>query len=140
MKKLKNKALAKTSSINVLKVKTGTIQEFFLNARNVMHAADNNEPITAQCATLTFVDPADMLHFLSGAKLRMIYTIRNKSISMSSIAKETHRNISAVRRDVKEMEKVGIVKIREEKNPAGHGRHKIVELSAPSLKLEAWVV
>jgi len=38
-----------------------------------------------------------------------------------------------------EMESVGIVKTREEANPAGHGRHKIVELVVSTLKLEAYI-
>lgn len=140
MKKLKSKNVIKPKSVEVLKVKTGTIKDFFANTRKIMRAADRGESIKRQCATLTFVDPSEMLHFLSAAKLKLISSIRSHPDSITNIAKATHRNVAAVRRDIREMESVGMVKIHEEPNPAGHGLHKVVELAAPALKLEAWVI
>jgi predicted transcriptional regulator len=135
MKKSKSKKMP----VKVLKVKTGSVKEFFAGAREVMRAADRGEAIKTRCATLTFVDPAEMLHFLSAAKIKLINNIRQHPDSITNIAKAIKRTLSAVRRDIREMESVGIVKTHEEPNPQGHGRHKIVELAAPSLKLEAYL-
>ncbi|HSW71632.1 MAG TPA: MarR family transcriptional regulator [Gammaproteobacteria bacterium] len=134
MKKSKSKRTA-----NILKVKTGSVKEFFSGAREIMRAADRGEIIKKRCATLTFVDPTEMLHFLSAAKIKLIASIRKHPDSITNIAKAIHRTRSAVKRDIHEMESVGIVKTHEEVNPAGHGRHKIVELVAPTLKLEAYI-
>ena len=120
-------------------VKTGSVNDFFDKAREVMRAADKKQPIKARCATLTFIDPAEMLRFLSAAKMKLIANIRNHPDSLTNIAKATNRTRSSVSRDIYAMESVGIVKMHEKANPAGHGRHKIVELVAPTLKLEAYI-
>ena len=138
MKKLKTKRVVKKPT-NIVYVKTGSIKDFFSNTREIMRAADRGESIKRRCATLTFVDPSEMLHFLSAAKIRLIDNIRKHPDSISNIAKATKRTLSAVRRDINAMESVGIVTIHEEPNPAGHGRHKIVELVASKLKLEAYI-
>lgn len=138
MKNLKNKKAVK-SSRKVLKVKTGSVKDFFAYAREVMRSADKGHSIKKRCATLTFVDPTEMLYFLSATKIRLINSIRKHPDSITNLAKATHRKPAAVRRDIREMETVGIVKTHEEVNPAGHGRHKIVELVASTLKLEAFI-
>jgi len=77
-----------------------------------------------------------MLRFLSTAKLKLLRKIREQPDSITNLAKMTHRKVSAVTRDINELEKVGIVKTHSAVNP-GHGRHKIIELTAKTLKLEA---
>lgn len=139
MKKSKNKAITKKSDFKIIKVKMGSVKGFFDNARKVMRDADKGKPLTKRCATLTFVDPSEMLHFLSAAKIKLIDNIRKHPDSITNIAKAINRPRSAVRRDISEMESVGLVKTHEEINPAGHGKHKIVELVAPTLKLEAYI-
>jgi hypothetical protein len=59
MKKLKNKKPA----LKIMTVKTGSVKEFFVNAREVMRTADKKKPIKKRCATLTFVDPTEMRHY-----------------------------------------------------------------------------
>lgn len=135
MKKQKVNLSAK-STLKLVTVKTGTVDEFFFNVREVMRAADKGQAIKQRCATLTFTEPSEMLHFLSVAKIKLINIIRNHPDTITNIAKETRRNRAAVYRDITELEKFGIVKTHEEINP-GHGKHKIVELVAPRLKLEA---
>jgi predicted transcriptional regulator len=121
----------------VLTVKTGTVEEFFDNAKKVMRALDKKEPIKPS-HTLVFTEPMEMLHFLSEKKMKLINAIRRQPDSITNIAKITKRNRAAVYRDIHEMERFGLVKTHEEINP-GHGRHKIVELVAPALKLEAYI-
>lgn len=87
---------------------------------------------------IIFEEPAEMLHFLTETKIKLINIIRRHPDSITNIAKSARRNKVAVRRDVCEMERFGLVKMREEINP-GHGRHKIVEVVAPALKLEAYI-
>ena len=137
MKPLKNKQITEDPS-EFITVKTGSVNDFFSNARSIMRAGDNGEPIKQRGATLTFVDPSEMLRFLSVAKIKLIDCIRSHPGSVTNIAKTIGRNRAAVYRDIHEMETYGLVKMHEEVNP-GHGRHKIVELMASSLKLEAYI-
>ncbi len=137
MKNTKNK-LANKSKLKVVTVKIGSVEDFFSNVKSVMQAADRGESINKRAATLTFINPLEMLHFLSAAKIKLINSIRKHPDTITNIAKITKRNRASVSRDVNELEKFGFVKTYEEVNP-GHGRHKIVELIAPRLKLEAYL-
>lgn len=122
----------------IFRVKTGNVEDFLSHVKSTMRAADKGEPIKQQSATLTFVDAAEMLHFLSAAKIKLINSIRKHPDTITNIAKLIKRNRASVYRDISELEKFGLVKTHEEINP-GHGRHKIVELIAPMLKLEAYI-
>ncbi|OGT63101.1 MAG: hypothetical protein A3E85_03935 [Gammaproteobacteria bacterium RIFCSPHIGHO2_12_FULL_45_12] len=55
---------------------------------------------------------------------------------ITNIAKVIKRDRSSVYRDISQLEQFGLVKIHEAINP-GHGRHKMVELTSPFLKLDA---
>jgi predicted transcriptional regulator len=103
-----------------------------------MRSADKGEPIKRRAATLTFVDPTEMLHFLSAAKIKLINSIRAHPDTITNIAKGIKRNRASVYRDINELVKFGLVETHEEINP-GHGRHKVVKLIAPLLKLEAYI-
>lgn len=127
---------SKKAKSSLLKVKPGSVEEFFSTVGSVMRLADKGEAIKARIRTLSFEDPTEMLYFLSSVKLKLIHRIRQQPDSITNLAKDTHRKISAVTRDINELEKVGIVRIHSVINP-GHGRHKIVELTAKKLKLEA---
>ena len=107
------------------------------HVKNVMRTIDRGESLKPS-RTLVFEDPHDMLHFFSETKIKLINVIRKHPDTITNIAKVTKRNRAAVYRDIHEMEKFGLVKTHEEINP-GHGRYKIVELVAPTLKLEAYI-
>jgi predicted transcriptional regulator len=124
--------------IKLLRVRTGSVEEFFSNAKSLMRGLDRGEPIKKRSATLTFSDPSEMLQFLSVSKIKLINIIRNHPDTITNIARVIKRNRASVYRDITELEKFGLVKTHEEINP-GHGRHKIVELIAERLKLEAYL-
>lgn len=137
MKTSKNK-INKKVAIKFTKVKTGTVEDFFSSVKQAMRSADKREIFEKRCATLTFADPAEMLHFLSAAKIKLINSIRRHPDTVTNIAKVIKRDRSSVYRDISQLEQFGLVKIHEEINP-GHGRHKIVELTSSLLKLEATI-
>ncbi len=58
----------KKTNYKLIQVKTGSVKDFFDNVGEVMRAADKGKPIPKRCTTLTFVDPTEMLHFLSAAR------------------------------------------------------------------------
>jgi len=68
MKKLKHK----NPPAKIMKVRTGSVKEFFANAREVMQKGDKGLSIKKRIATLTFVDPTEMLRFLSDTKIKLI--------------------------------------------------------------------
>lgn len=134
MKKLKNKNVA----VKFTRVRTGSAEDFFASVKKAMRSIDKGEVIERRCATLTFADPSEMLQFLSAAKIKLIKSIRKHPDTVTNIAKVIKRDRSSVYRDITQLKQYGLVKIHEEINP-GHGRHKIVELTSPLLKLEALI-
>jgi predicted transcriptional regulator len=83
---------------------------------------------------ITFADPMDMLACLSAQRVRLCQTVRQKHLSISALAAELGRNRGAVTRDVNELRKLGLVRLREQKNP-GHGVMQIVEPVAQRVEL-----
>ena len=116
-------------------VKTGSVENFMDNVKNIMRTADKGERIKPSW-TLVFADPSEMLHFLSTAKINLIKIIRRHPDSVTNIAKAANQNRASVLRHIHELEDFGLVKTHEEVNP-GHVRHKIVTVVASELKLEA---
>ncbi len=116
-------------------VKTATTKDFFDKVRGIMKNLDEGKPV-APSHTITFEDPSEMLHFLNDAKIKLINVIREQPDSISNIAKRAHRSRESVSRDIREMDKYGLLKISNVVNP-GHGRQKFIELIANRFKLEA---
>ncbi len=74
---------------------------------------------------ITFADAADLMECLSPARVRLFQAAKERSLSVSDLARELGRNRSAVTRDVNKLRKYGLIELRECVNP-GHGRVKIV--------------
>lgn len=118
-------------------VKTGRAEDFLARVKHVMRAADQGKALPAS-HTVIFEDPSEMLQFLSAARLRLIQCIRQGPGSIAELAKVTRRNRTAVSRDLRVLKQFGLVRTHQTTNP-GHGRQTRVELTAPSLKLEACI-
>ena len=83
---------------------------------------------------ITFADPADMLACLSAQRVRLCQTVRRKRLSISALALELGRNRGAVTRDVNQLMRLGLVRLREQTNP-GHGVVQIVEPIADRIEM-----
>lgn len=121
--------------INKVIIKTGTVDDFFANARKMALALDRRETLNGT-STITFEDPHDMFKFLSPKRMEVYAAIKHHPDSITNIAKFIERNRSSVSKDIKELLRAGIVKIDNIVNP-GHGRLKIVKLAYPQVVLQA---
>jgi predicted transcriptional regulator len=83
---------------------------------------------------ITFADPLDMVECLSKERIRIVQTIRNRKLSISSLAEELGRNRGSVTRDVNKLRKFGLLRLREQVNP-GHGIVQIVEPVAKKIEM-----
>lgn len=95
-----------------------------------MEAGERPEPERV----ITFADPADMLACLSAQRVRLCQTVRRKRLSISALALELGRNRGAVTRDVNQLMRLGLVRLREQTNP-GHGVVQIVEPIAERIEM-----
>lgn len=94
---------------------------------------EKDEQLEAE-KVITFADPVDMLACLSAQRVRLFQTVRRKRLSISALAKELGRNRGAVTRDVNQLRKLDLVRLRERTNP-GHGIVQIVEPVAERIEM-----
>ena len=116
-------------------VRLGTLPEFFERGRGYAKRADAKTRLP-RSHLITFEDPADMLRFLTPARIALFRAIRLRPGSISTIAARVKRDRSAVTRDVAELQRFGLVRVADEVL-AGHGRMKKVSAAAGEIRLEA---
>lgn len=120
-----------------LTIKTGTEQEFFKRGRQLAKAADRGEELPDE-RFISFEDPAEVMKLITAARLALFRAVKESPGSITQIAERLHRDRSAVKRDVDELERAGLVSISDKVLP-GHGRMKEVKVIANRFNLQAEV-
>lgn len=118
-----------------LTIKTSTEDEFFQRGRQLARAADLGEALPNE-STISFEDPADVVRLITAARLALFRTIKEMPGSITEISERLHRDRSAVKRDVDELARAGLVTVAEKILP-GHGRMKEVRATAQRISLMA---
>ena len=118
-----------------LTIKTGNEEEFFQRGRQLARAADRGQALPEE-STISFEDPADVLKLITAARLALFRAIKEAPGSITEISGRLHRDRSAVKRDVDELERAGLVTVAERVLP-GHGRMKEVRATAQRISLMA---
>lgn len=118
-----------------LVLKTGTEADFFERGRRLARTADRGDLLPEE-HIVSFEDPADLLRLLSAARLAVFRAVKDAPGSITEIAGRLHRDRSAVKRDVDELERAGLLSVAERSLP-GHGRMKEVRAVASRFKLQA---
>lgn len=118
-----------------LTIKTATEEDFFKRGRKLAKLADRGARLPAE-QVLSFEDPAEVLKLLTAARLAVFRAIKSQPGSITAISERLHRDRSAVKRDVDELEKAGLVLVEAKPLP-GHGLMKEVRAAADRFKLEA---
>ncbi len=120
-----------------LTIKTGTEDGFFKHGRQLAKAADRGEPLPDE-RIISFEDPADVMKLITAARLALFRAVKEMPGSITQISERLHRDRSAVKRDVDELERAGLVTIADRVLP-GHGRMKEVRATASRFSLQVEV-
>lgn len=123
--------------MNKLIIKTGHEEDFFARGRRLAKVVDQGK-IIAEERIISFEDPADLMKLITATRLALFRAVKQAPGSITDIAARLHRDRSAVKRDLDELEQVGLVTISEKVLP-GHGRMKEVRAVAPRFQLMAEV-
>lgn len=83
---------------NIL-VKTGSVEEFFAQGREIAGKVDRGEPLEPEF-TLTFENPGDMFAVMTTARLEVFRAAKAEPSSITAIANRLHRDRSTVKKDV----------------------------------------
>jgi predicted transcriptional regulator len=121
--------------MNKLTIKTGSEEDFFKRGRQLARTADQGERLPKE-RVISFEDPADLMKLMSGARLAIFRAVKDTPGSISDIAERLHRDRSAVKRDVDELQRAGLITVTEKVLP-GHGRMKEVRAVASCFRLQA---
>jgi predicted transcriptional regulator len=117
-------------------IKTGNDESgFFKRGQKLAQLADQGRELPKE-SVISYEDPADVLKLLSVARLALFRAIKDQPGSITAISERLHRDRSAVKRDVDELAKAGLVKVEPRVLP-GHGLMKEVSVTAQRFKLEA---
>jgi predicted transcriptional regulator len=119
-------------------IKTGTEENFFRRGRQLAKMADHGDPLPDE-RVISFEDPAEVLKLITTTRLALFRAVKEKPGSITQIAGRLHRDRSAVKRDIDELESAGLVVIAEKILP-GHGRMKEVQVAANQFQLQAEVI
>ena len=119
-------------------LKAGNEQDFFRRGKVLARLADAGQPIPEE-RTVSFEDPADLLRLLTVSRLDVFRSVKAEPGSITVIAGRLHRDRSAVKRDVDQLARVGLVTI-ETKTLPGHGHMKEIRAAAGIFRLEAMII
>jgi len=118
-------------------IKTGTEEEFFKRGRQLAKAADRGEPLPDE-RIISFEDPAEVMKLVTAARLALFRAVKEMPGSITQLSERLQRDRSAVKRDLDELERAGLVTIADKVLP-GHGRMKEVRATANRFCLQAEV-
>lgn len=118
-------------------IKTGTEKDFFGRGRQLARMADRGEPLPEE-RIISFEDPADVMKLITATRLALFRAVKEMPGSITEISERLHRDRSAVKRDIDELEQAGLVTVIEKVHP-GHGRMKEVHATAIRFSLRAEV-
>jgi len=107
--------------------------DFFKRGKLVARLADLGKPIPKE-HIIAFEDPEDMARLITTAKLALFREVRLGAGSITELAGRLNRDRSAVKRDVDELEKAGLIEVEDMPLP-GHGRKKEVRAVAEQVLL-----
>lgn len=119
-------------------LKAGTDHDFFQRGKTLARLADMGESLPEECI-VSFEDPAELLRLLTVSRIDLFRSVRDEPGSITVIAGRLHRDRSAVKRDVDQLAKAGLVTIETKVLP-GHGHMKEVRAAATCFRLEAMVM
>ena len=118
-----------------ISVITEDLDDFLVRGRAMAKRADQGGPLE-RSITISFANILDMAAVLTTERTRLLLTLLNAEKTLSELAAVLHRDVSAVARDVKLLEKAGLLTATMVSNP-GHGRHKVVRAVAQRIELSA---
>jgi predicted transcriptional regulator len=117
-----------------VKLKAGTITDFFSSAQKTAKEIDEKRKITRK--NIIWVDPVDLMAILKPERTRIVQYLRKKrKVFFSELMSEMHRTPVSLNNDLEILSKYQLVKISKEPNP-GHGVHKVIESTFGNEKIQ----
>jgi predicted transcriptional regulator len=114
-------------------IQVAKTDEFFKRGKKTAKLADQGK-LTARERIISFEDPEDLARLITTAKLVLFREVKECPGSITDLSQRLHRDRSAVKRDIDELERIGLVEVEDMPFP-GHGRRKEVRAVAEQVLL-----
>lgn len=114
-------------------IKVATTDEFFNRGKEIAKLADQGKSIPRE-RIISFEDPEDLARLITTAKLVLFREVKTSPGSITDLSQRLHRDRSAVKRDIDELARIGLVEVEDMPFP-GHGRRKEVRAVADQVLL-----
>ncbi len=114
-------------------IQVASTDDFFKRGKALAKLADQGKHIARE-RIISFEDPEDLARLITTAKLVLFREVRACSGSITDLSQRLHRDRSAVKRDIDELERIGLVEVEDMPLP-GHGRRKEVRAVAEQVLL-----
>lgn len=114
-------------------IKVATPDEFFKRGKEIAKLADQGKRIPRE-RIISFEDPEDLARLITTAKLVLFREVKQSPGSITDLSQRLNRDRSAVKRDIDELERIGLVEVEDMPFP-GHGRRKEVRAVAEQVLL-----
>lgn len=105
-------------------LKTEPVEAFFRRGRYLARLADEGGMLPTE-RIIAFEDPTDLARLVTAAKIALFRAAKERPGSLTDLARRLGRDRSAVKRDVDELARAGLLVVEEKPHP-GHGRLKEV--------------
>jgi len=114
-------------------IKVASPEAFFQRGKQIAKLADQGKPMLPE-RIIAFEDPQDLARLVTTAKLVLWQEIKQGTGSIAELAQRLRRDRSAVKRDIDELLRFGLVEVEDKPFP-GHGRRKEVRAVAQQVLL-----
>ena len=114
-------------------IKVANTDEFFMRGKEIAKLADQAKRIPRE-RVISFEDPEDLARLITTAKLVLFREVKECPGSITDLSQRLHRDRSAVKRDIDELERIGLIEVEDIPFP-GHGRKKEVRAVAEQVFL-----
>ena len=114
-------------------IQVASTDDFFKRGKEIAKLADQGKHIARE-RIISFEDPEDLARLITTAKLVLFREVRACSGSITDLSQRLHRDRSAVKRDIDELARIGLVEVEDMPLP-GHGRRKEVRAVAEQVLL-----
>jgi len=119
--------------MNRTEIRVEPVKTFFDRGRAFAKLADRGSPIPAG-TVVAFEDVESLLQVLTRKRLLLLRKLGESPSSVTDLARKLNRDRSAVTRDVRLLERFGVVRIAEKPLP-GHGKQKWITPIARHIRL-----
>ena len=113
-----------------------TLREHTRRSKEVARALDAKAAALPYARTFTSVQFEEFVTELTPKRFELLRLAYKRRSSIGDLATASHRDQSAVSRDVAKLQKLGLVKVELVANP-GHGQMKIVTPVAARIAIDA---